>query len=43
MIDLTSFGFTPTESRMYAALVRHGPGTGYALARSTSLARANAY
>ncbi|MGH7591412.1 MAG: TrmB family transcriptional regulator [Gemmatimonadales bacterium] len=43
MIDLTSFGFTPTESRMYAALVRHGPGTGYSLARSTGLARANAY
>ncbi|MGH7533088.1 MAG: TrmB family transcriptional regulator [Gemmatimonadales bacterium] len=42
-IDLTPFGFTPTESRMYAALVRHGPGTGYSLARSTSLARANAY
>lgn len=42
-IDLTPFGFTPTESRMYAALVRHGPGTGYSLARSTGLARANAY
>ncbi|HET7024874.1 MAG TPA: helix-turn-helix domain-containing protein [Gemmatimonadales bacterium] len=42
-IDLTPFGFTPTESRMYAALVRHGPGTGYALARATGLARANAY
>lgn len=42
-IDLTPFGFTPTESRMYAALVRHGPGTGYSLARSIGLARANAY
>ena len=42
-IDLTPFGFTPTESRMYAALVRHGPGTGYALAQATGLARANAY
>ena len=28
---------------MYAVLVRHGPGTGYALARAASLARANAY
>jgi sugar-specific transcriptional regulator TrmB len=43
LIDLTPFGFTPTESRMYAVLVRHGPGTGYALARAASLARANAY
>lgn len=42
-IDLTPFGYTPTESRMYAVLVRHGPGTGYALARAASLARANAY
>ena len=43
VIDLTPFGFTPTESRMYAVLVRHGPGTGYALARAAGLARANAY
>ncbi|MFI5234166.1 MAG: TrmB family transcriptional regulator [Gemmatimonadales bacterium] len=42
-IDLTPFGYTPTESRMYLTLVRHGPGTGYALARAAGLARANAY
>jgi sugar-specific transcriptional regulator TrmB len=42
-IDLTSFGFTPTESLVYAVLLKHGPGTGYALARAAGLARANAY
>src|SRR3954468_12626375 len=42
-IDLTSFGFTPTESLIYEALLTHGPGTGYALARAAGLARANAY
>ena len=42
-LDLTPFGFTPTESRMYATLVGHGPGTGYALAQAAGLARANAY
>ena len=41
--DLTRFGFTPTESLMYGVLLAHGPGTGYSLARSAGLARANAY
>jgi sugar-specific transcriptional regulator TrmB len=42
-IDLTPFGFTPTESKMYTTLVSFGPGTGYALAQAAGLARANAY
>lgn len=42
-LDLTGFGFTPTESLVYEVLVRRGPGTGYAVARSAGLARANAY
>jgi len=42
-IDLTPFGFTPTESRVYAALLKLGPSTGYAVAHATRLARANAY
>jgi sugar-specific transcriptional regulator TrmB len=42
-LDLTGFGFTPTESLVYEVLVRSGPGTGYAIARSAGLARANAY
>lgn len=42
-IDLTGFGFTPTESLVYQALLEHGPGTGYAIARNAGLARANAY
>lgn len=42
-IDLTPFGFTPTESLVYATLLRLGPSTGYAVARGTRLARANAY
>lgn len=42
-LDLTGFGFTPTESLIYEVLVRSGPGTGYAIARSAGLARANAY
>ncbi len=42
-LDLTPFGFTPTETRMYSALVTFGPGTGYALAQAAGLARANAY
>jgi sugar-specific transcriptional regulator TrmB len=42
-IDLTRFGFTPTESLMYEVLLTNGPGTGYALARAAGLARANAY
>jgi sugar-specific transcriptional regulator TrmB len=42
-LDLTPFGFTPTESRVYEVLLTAGPGTGYAIARSAGLARANAY
>lgn len=42
-IDLTPFGFTPTESRVYEVLLRHGPGTGYTIARAAGLARANTY
>jgi sugar-specific transcriptional regulator TrmB len=42
-IDLTSFGFTATESQAYAALLRLGPSTGYAVAHATRVARANMY
>jgi sugar-specific transcriptional regulator TrmB len=42
-LNLTHFGFTPTESLVYEVLLTKGPGTGYALARSAGLARANAY
>jgi len=42
-IDLTPFGFTPTESRVYEVLLRTGPGTGYTIAREAGLARANTY
>src|SRR5204863_10093988 len=42
-IDLTPFGFTPTESLVYATLLKLGPATGYSVARSAHLARANAY
>lgn len=42
-IDLTRFGFTPTESLVYEVLLKTGSGTGYAIARAAGLARANAY
>jgi len=42
-VDLTSFGFTPTESLVYTTLLRLGPTTGYAVALASHLARANAY
>src|SRR3954465_9546042 len=42
-IDITPFGFTPTESLVYEVLLTSGPGTGYAIARAAGLARANAY
>lgn len=42
-LDLTTFGFTPTESLVYEVLLRGGPGTGYTIARAAGLARANAY
>jgi len=41
-VDLTPFGFTPTESVVYSALLRLGPATGYGVSRATRLARANA-
>src|ERR1700688_3464869 len=41
--DLTPFGFTATESRVYGVLLRLGPATGYAVARDAHLARANTY
>lgn len=42
-IDLTPFGFTPTESVIYQVLLAEGPGTGYTIARAAGLARANVY
>jgi len=42
-VDLTPFGYTPTESLVYEVLLTEGPGTGYAIARAAGLARANAY
>jgi Sugar-specific transcriptional regulator TrmB len=42
-VDLTPFGFTPTESLVYVTLLRLGPSTGYAVARGARVARANAY
>lgn len=42
-LDLTPFEFTPTESLVYETLITKGPGTGYAVARSAGLARANTY
>lgn len=43
MLDLTPFGFTPTESSAYERLLDLGPSSGYALAKSLTIARANAY
>lgn len=42
-IDLTPFGYTPTESLIYEVLLTSGPGTGYTIAREAGLARANVY
>ena len=42
-LNLMPFGFTPTESLVYGTLLRLGPSTGYAVARGSRLARANAY
>jgi len=42
-LNLTRFGFTPTESLVYQVLLTLGPGTGYGIARAAGLARANAY
>jgi sugar-specific transcriptional regulator TrmB len=43
IVDLTPFGFTPTESLVYTTLLRLGPTTGYAVALASRLARANVY
>src|SRR5256884_4519703 len=42
-LDLTPFRCTATESLAYAALLRLGPSTGYAVAHATRVARANTY
>lgn len=42
-MNLERFGFTPTETRAYTALLKRGPSTGYAVARDIGVARANAY
>lgn len=42
-VDLTPFGFTTTESQIYAALLQLGPATGYAVAHAARVARANTY
>lgn len=42
-LDLTAFGFTPTEGWIYEVLLTEGPGTGYTIARAAGMARANVY
>lgn len=42
-VDLTPFGFTNTESRVYQVLLETGLASGYSVARAARLARANAY
>lgn len=42
-LDLTPFGFTPTENLIYEALRALGPASGYAVAKQAGIARANAY
>ncbi len=42
-MDLAHFGFTPTETRVYSALLEVSPATGYAVAQCARLARANTY
>jgi sugar-specific transcriptional regulator TrmB len=42
-VDLTPFGYTPTESAAYGALLEAGPSSGYSIAKHLSIARANAY
>jgi HTH-type transcriptional regulator, sugar sensing transcriptional regulator len=42
-MDLRRFGFTSTESRVYLALLKVSPATGYTVAREAGLARANTY
>ena len=40
---LDRFGFTPTETKSYQALLKLGPSTGYGVARELGIARANVY
>ena len=40
---LDRFGFSPTESRVYQALLQRGASTGYAIALELGVARANVY
>jgi sugar-specific transcriptional regulator TrmB len=40
---LERFGFTPTETKSYQALLKLGPSTGYGVARELGIARANVY
>ncbi|MDH3455438.1 MAG: helix-turn-helix domain-containing protein [Gemmatimonadota bacterium] len=42
-VDLTPFGFTPTESAAYEGLLENGPSSGYGLAGVLGIARANSY
>lgn len=42
-MDLVRFGFTPTEAKVYLALLSISPATGYAVAQVARLARANTY
>ncbi len=42
-MDLRRFGFTPTEAKVYQALLAISPATGYAVAQAARLARANVY
>ena len=40
---LERFGFSPTEDKVYQALLGIGPATGYAVAMELGIARANVY
>jgi sugar-specific transcriptional regulator TrmB len=42
-VPLDLFGFTETETRVFEALATLGAATGYAVAKSTGIARANTY
>ena len=42
-MKLERFGFPATQTRVYLALLRTSPASGYALAREAALARANTY
>lgn len=42
-MDLGPLGFTPTETRVYLALLRVSPATGYVVAQEAAVARANTY